>query len=212
MQRGGIRELHYITAYSNVASILDLGILSHDLAEEVTHDSIALDSVQQIRERTHVAGRRLHSYANLYLWGRNAMLYLRYRYEGRRDLCVLSVDPDVLDRPGVVVTDRNATKSWHRAAYVANDGLEIVDGDLTFAERWDHPDPWENERRKTATQAEVLVPDRVPAGYVWGAYLPSRRACAELYDLVNDLPMRPWPHRFFLAGADTRGELYEPET
>jgi hypothetical protein len=168
VEREDLEELHYITGYSNVASILELGVLSHDLAEGVEHDSIALERVQAIREDTEVAGRRLHSYANLYLWGRNAMLYLRYRYEGRRDLCVLSVDPEVLDIPGVVVTDRNATKKWHRAAYVGSGGLEIVDRGLTFAERWDHPDPWERERRKTATQAEVLVPDQVPPEYVWG--------------------------------------------
>jgi hypothetical protein len=210
MDRSELVELYYMTSFGNLASILRRGLLSHDRAKAIPHDSIALDSVQQIREQTVVAGRRLHSYVNLYLWARNPMLYLRYTYEGRRDICVLSIDPAVLDLDGVVITDRNATKTWHRAEYAANGGLEIVDRETTFAERWTHTDPFEYERRKTATQAEVLVPDRVPTRYIWGAYLPSRRWCATLHEDFPNLKTRPWPHLFFLGGSDSRGERYEP--
>lgn len=211
MQRSEIVELYYMTGFGNLTSILKRGVLSYDKAQAIPHDSIALDSVQAIRERTTVAGRRLHSYANLYLWARNPMLYLRYRREGRRDICVLSVSASVLDLPGVVITDRNAAKSWHRAEYAIHGGIDIVDRATTYATRWDHADPYEYERCKTATQAEVLVPDRVPPEYVRGAYLPSRRACATLHDAFPDLRMRPWPHLYFLGGSGSRGDLYEPE-
>ena len=209
MLREQLRELHYITCFANVPSIRQLGLLSHDLAEDVDHTSIALEGVQDLRADQVVAGRPLHSYVNLYFWARNPMLYLRYIGESRRDLCVLSIDHRVLDLPGVVVTDRNAAKSWRRAELVSNDGLRIVDRDTTFAERWTYGDQLERERRKTATQAEGLVPDRVDPRYIRGAYLPSRRACARLYELLPDLPMRPWGHLFFLGGS--RGDLYRPD-
>lgn len=212
MQRGELVELHFITPYENVASICKLGLLSNDLSVEVPHDSVALEGVQDLREGVQVAGRRLHSYANLYFWARNPMLYRRYQVEGRRDLCVLSVATAVLDLPNVVVTDRNAAKSWHRAEYASTNGLAIVDRERTFAQWWTHADQLEYERRKTATQAEVLVPDRIAPRYIRGAYLPSRRACATLHEAVPDLLKRPWPHLFFLGGPDSRGELYEADS
>jgi ssDNA thymidine ADP-ribosyltransferase DarT-like protein len=211
MLRNEVVELYYITSYANVPSICQHGLLSHDLAASMPHESIALEGVQDLREPQIVAGRRLHSYVNLYFWGRNSMLNRRYIWDGWRSLCVLSVDHRVLELPGVAVTDRNAAKSWRRTQLVSDKGLEIVDRATTFAERWDHPDPLEKERRKTAGQAEVLVPDRVEPRYVRGAYLPSRKACAELHAIAPNLPMLPWPYLFFLGGSGARGERYKPD-
>lgn len=211
MRRSEISELHYIAAFGNLESILRQGLLSHDRVQSLSHESIAADSVQQLRAGKTVAGRRLHSYVNLYLWARNPMLYQRFTAEGRRDICVLSIHASALELPGVVITDRNAATRMHRAEYVANGGLEFVDRATTFAHRWTHVDKLEYERRKAATQAEVLVPDRVPPRYIRGAYLPSRPACAALHAKVPALRMRPWPYLFFLGGVDRPGERYEPE-
>jgi hypothetical protein len=212
MRRHDVRELHYITCAANVPSILQHGILSHERADGHHHTTIANQEVQDRRAGRQVAGRPLHSYANLYFWARNAMLYLRFQVDRRSDLCVLSIDHRVLDRPDVVVTDRNAATSWHRAAYVSMDGLAIVDREHTFAVRWTHPDPLEQERRKSAGQAEVLVPDEVPPGYVRGAYLPGPRACAAFNQQVPALALRPWPHLFFIGAPADSGDLYHPPT
>ncbi len=207
MQRSEVGELHYITCVENLPAITREGLLSHDAVRGLDHVSIAHEGVQDLRATKLVAGRPLHKYVNLYFWARNPMLYLRHVGERRPGLCVLSINHRVLDLPGVVVTDRNAATNWHRAQYVASGGLAIVDPDRTFAERWTHADPLEYERRKTATQAEVLVPNHVDRRYIRGAYLPSRRACAMLGEFVPRLPMRSWPHLFFSVGAALPDDL-----
>jgi hypothetical protein len=100
MNRVDVTELHYITAIANVTSILQNGILSHTLAAELPHDSVAMPEIQEIRENKQIPGaRRLHEYANLYFDAHNAMLSKRRRYNSTT--CVLQVDPGVLDLPGV---------------------------------------------------------------------------------------------------------------
>lgn len=111
MERGELRELHYVAPIVNLASIARYGILSHARAARVVpdHESVADASVQGRRAGKQLpSGRALHEYANLYLNARNPMLYRRC-HEGRtRDLCVLRIDVRVLDRPGAYVADRNA--------------------------------------------------------------------------------------------------------
>lgn len=132
MRREELTELHYITHMDNVQSILRLGILSNRRAAKVTHTSVAMQQVQDRRAQVVVpGGRKLHDYVNLYICARNPMLYKR---QGQHlELCVLQVSTDVLDLPGVVVTDANASSDYTRFA-AAPAGLSIVDRDLTFAD------------------------------------------------------------------------------
>src|SRR5439155_18896632 len=75
MNRADVTELHYITAIANVTSILEHGILSHTLAAELAHDSVAMSEIQAIRQNKQIPGaRRLHEYTNLYFDAHNAML------------------------------------------------------------------------------------------------------------------------------------------
>jgi hypothetical protein len=207
MDRAELRELHYITCWESVPSILEHGLLSHQLAARVDHESIADEEIQGRRAAKAIGRRSLHSYVNLYFWARNAMLIRCYRYEGRRNLVVLSISKQVLDLPGVIVADQNMATDWVRYHFAATGGLEIVDPELTFAESWDHPNPYEKARRRAACQAEVLVPDRVDPEYVKGAYLPGRDACARFHRQFAELRLRPWPRLFFL-GDGGRGEEY----
>jgi hypothetical protein len=139
MNRSDLRELHYITTISNVASIITHGILSHKSAAKVRHTSIAMEEVQERRKKKIVpGGRPLHDYVNLYICARNPMLYVRL--SEHQNLCVVQIHPDILDEPGVIITDCNAASDYARFAQ-APQGLSIVDKDLTFAEYWTHPDP-----------------------------------------------------------------------
>lgn len=75
MNRADVAELHYITAIANVPSMLQHGILSHKLADELVHDSVAMPEIQERRENKRVpGGRMLHEYANMYLDAHNPML------------------------------------------------------------------------------------------------------------------------------------------
>jgi hypothetical protein len=169
MDRADLKELHYITPIANLASIVEHGILSHRRTDALKHTSVAMQEVQDIRaKKTVPGGRPLHEYANLYINGRNPMLYVRLGQVG--EIVVLRVTPDVLDLAKVVVTDRNAASTWVRFA-PASSGLAIVDESYTFADYWTHPeDPIEQWRHKSMMCAEVLVPDVVPTSYINGAY------------------------------------------
>ncbi len=196
MKRSELEELHYITPIANVPSIMERGILSHKRAAKIGHESVAKQEIQDRRAKVTVPkGRPLHDYANLYICGRNVMLYLRRGQHA--ELCVLRVSTDVLDLPGVVVTDANASSDYVRFA-PAPQGLAIVDRDLTFAEYWTDDDPIEYYRKKSAKCAEVLAPNRVEPDYIMGTYVSGDVALARLKELGVRLETTVNPHLFFL--------------
>jgi hypothetical protein len=56
MNRADVTELHYITGIAKVTSILQHGILSHTLAAELAHDSVAMPEIQAIRQNKQIPG------------------------------------------------------------------------------------------------------------------------------------------------------------
>jgi ssDNA thymidine ADP-ribosyltransferase, DarT len=110
VDRGLVQELHFITPFENVPSILERGILCKNRARKLnpTPSSIADEEVQARRTEVRLPphGRSLHSYVNLYFDARNAMMS-RLRHLNDK-LAVLRVEPTVIDREGVIVSDRNA--------------------------------------------------------------------------------------------------------
>jgi ssDNA thymidine ADP-ribosyltransferase, DarT len=194
MERHEVVELCYITPIANVSSILALGLLSHNRAAGIHHDSIAEPRVQDIRASKRVPnGLRLHDYVNLYFNARNPMMYARR--ERHAECCILQVDPSVLDLPGTVIADRNASR--FAAFRPAPGGLAIVDKTLTFARWWTHEDPIEQDRRKALQCAEVLVPHGVPPRYIAGAYVSCPDAQRAMRASGCPLPLRLAPRRFF---------------
>jgi hypothetical protein len=178
VRRDELDELHYIAPLSNVSSICRLGILSHRRAEKVAHESVAMQEIQDRRVRVMIpGGRRLHDYVNLYICARNPMLSKKRAQHNA--LCVLRISPSVLDLPGVVVTDGNASSDYVRFA-AAPDGLRIVDRELTFAEYWTDSDRIQYYRKKSAKCAEVLVPDRVDPQFLIGAYVSCDESLIQL--------------------------------
>ncbi len=120
-----------------------------------------------------------------------------YKLQSRRDeLCVLAVSPDVLDLPGVVVTDGNASGDYVRFAK-APAGLQIVNRELTFAEYWTDNDPIQYYRKKSAKCAEVLVPDRVEPRYLLGVYVCDDQVERTLRTVAPQMNVRVNAHLFF---------------
>lgn len=195
MERHELRELHYITPIANLASILTHGLLSHVRAAEHPHLSVAMEEIQDRRAQVRVpGGRRLHEYVNLYICGRNPMLY---KILGQRlQLCILSVSPAVLDLEGTVVTDGNASGVYVRFA-AAPSGLAIVNRELTFAEDWTDTDRIQYFRKKSAKCAEVLVPDRVDPRYLQGAYVCNAAVRQQLPAEAQALRVETDSHLFF---------------
>jgi hypothetical protein len=195
VKREELSELHYITHMDNVQSILRRGILSNSRASKVDHTSVAMQEVQDRRAKKDVpGGRKLHEYVNLYVCARNPMLYKRQ--DQHLDLCVLRVSTDVLDLPGVVVTDANASSDYVRFA-AAPAGLSIVHREATFAEYWTDPNPIVQLRKKSAKCAEVLVPDTVDSQFIMGAYVSCQTAADRLNGLGTGIGVSINPHMFF---------------
>lgn len=171
MERDELQELHYITPICNVPSILQHGLLSNVRAARHRPASVAMPEIQNRRAQVTVpGGRRLHEYVNLYICARNPMMF---KIQAQRNkLCVLSVVTDVLDLPGVIVTDGNASGNYVRFA-PALQGLANVNRDWAFANDWTDPDRIQYWRKKSAKCAEVLVPDCVAPRYLRGAYVWS---------------------------------------
>ncbi len=196
MNRADVTELHYIAAISNLPSILRHGILSHALAERLAHASVAMPEIQERRRNKQIPGARsLHEYANLYFDAHNPMLS---RCRGRNnEICILHIDPAVLDQQGVIVTDRNAASGWVGFWPVAA-GLSIIDRERVFARYWTHPnDPYDEMSHKSEKCAEVLVPDRVDVQFIVGAYVANQEALAAFRKLNSGLPVSIRSDMFF---------------
>lgn len=199
MDRGELLELHYITAIDNVPSILQYGLLSHHRAARLTHRSVAMEAIQARRASVRVpGGERLHNYVNLYINGRNPMMFTVLRTCGVHDLCLLRVSCDVLDLPGVVVTDCNASSDYVRFTDVER-GLALIDRAEVFARYWTHDDPIDQMRHKSRMCAEVLVPHAVDPRFIMGAYVGSDAAAARLHAAARQLDVTRDGYKFFTS-------------
>lgn len=188
MKRTDIVELHYISPLDNVVSIFKHGILSHTLAEKVLHQSIAMPEIQERRKNKEIPGAGcLHDYANLYFDAHNPMLSKR---RGQNDeICILRINPAVLDLPGVIVTDRNAASGYVLFMPSAK-GVRYLDHSRVFAASWIHRgDPQEERNHKAEKCAEVLIPRQVNPQYIIGAYVVNPMALARFQALKTRLPV-----------------------
>lgn len=186
MKREALLELHYIAHFDNIFSIYQEGILSHNRAEHVPHNSVASAIIQDRRKSKSVpGGGLLHDYVNLYIHGRNPMLFkLKHEY-GYSELCVLSISPEVLDIPGVIITSCNASSDYALFG-PAPDGLEFVDEEMVFSKYWTDPDQIEQWKKASIKCAEVLVPDHVNAKFINKAYVSCTDSKIRLERIMRD--------------------------
>ncbi len=176
-----IKELQCIMPLDNIPSVLEHGILSYERAAKLKHHSVAMPEVQDLRDKKQVPrGLKLHQYANLYFHARNPMLYKRKN----EDICVLRISTEVLQIPGVVITDCNAASNYARFFHPSQLGL--LDFDDIFAMDWRHRnDPVAYWRHRSRKCAEILVPHFVDPRFLAGAYVVSQDVVARLKDCFN---------------------------
>ena len=180
-----LEELHYITPLANLKSIIERGILSHQKAEKIALESVAMDEIQERRKKVVVpGGRPLHQYVNLYFHARNPMMYKRKDLHD--ELSVLRVSKDTLKLSQVVITDGNASSGYVRF-YPADEGLRVIYKDLVFARVWHYDDPIEKFRHASIKCAEVLVPDIVPTDFIVGAYVSCEESKIKLCDIIKEI-------------------------
>jgi hypothetical protein len=188
-------EFQNITLIVNLPSILRRGIVSYSAAVKLPHGSVALASVQDKRDWKRVpGGLGLHEYANVYFHARNPMMSRR-RDEASR-LCVLRVSTGILSIPGAVITDQNAASNY--AKFSKPDHLRFMDLEYIFARNWKHPDDQIAEwKHSSAKCAEVLIPGRIPARFLLGAYAVDQTAKRKIETAGFTLPIQIDPDLFF---------------
>jgi len=186
MRREELTELHYIVHFDNIISIIQKGILSNSLSIRFPHKSVASEIVQEKRKAKILPqGKSLHDYVNLYICGRNPMLYRLSFSCGYHEICVLSISPEVIEQPGVVISERNASSDSARFAH-APDGLLMVDKDKVFARYWNQPDPIEKYEHVSIKCAEVLVLEKVDPKYINKAYVSCQESKTLLDKKLHD--------------------------
>ena len=189
-------KLYYIAPIENIPSIMEDGILCHNLAERVQHHSIALTVVQERREGKRIPqGKFLHDYVNLYFNARNPMLYLRKaRYA---EICVLEIEATILSLTGVVVSDMNASRDLCKFMS-PDEALKKLNFDMIYARYWTHPaDPLEEYQHKGLVCAEVLVPGVVHFDRVMKAYVAEDEGADRLLSSGFSKPVTIEPDMFF---------------
>lgn len=200
MNKSDLQELHYFAPIENLNSICERGILSHDCAAKIKHESVAMEVIQERRAMKVVpGGLKLHQYVNLYINARNkALSKLKFELKDRiADLSILRISLDVLDLPDVVIADRNASANWVRFAS-SPEGLKNIDKEKVFAEFWTHEDPIEQWEHGSVMCAEVLVPHRVVPTFIMGAYVSCEASTQKCRSNGVTIPIRVNKHLFFL--------------
>ena len=182
-----VTEFQCIMPMENIPSVLARGILSHEQASKVAHATVAMEVIQDKRDKKHVpGGLKLHQYANLYFHARNPMMSKR-RHEAPK-LCVLRVASRVLGIKGAVITDQNAASAYVR--FHAPDQIGLLNFDSIFARSWKHPEDQIKEwKHSSAKCAEVLIPHMVPPEAIEGAFVLNGTAKQSLSDVGFPLPI-----------------------
>ena len=196
--KSGRKYLTNINHVINVSSILKQGLLCHDRARMVEHQSLALESVQNRRAQKGVpSGLALHQYVNLYFAPRNPMMYHIRCNRDIENTCVLLVSPEVLDIDGTVITDGNAASDITRF-YAPYEGISVLEYEKIYAKYWTDENPYVQDEKKRKKCAEVLVPWNISANYITGALTPTLNAKEILMSRGFDREIIVHPYTFFI--------------
>ncbi len=152
--------------------------------------------IQERRSKKAVPrGRPLHDYVNLYFHARNPMLFTRRAQHA--ELSVLRISATVLDLPNTVISDGNAASNY-TAFFPSPSGLANLNSEEVFAEWWTDPNPILELEKKRKKCAELLVPHKVEAMHILGAYVSCGQARDVLTAMGFSLPIIVDAHLFFL--------------
>ena len=187
-----IQHLEYMTPIANLASIMELGLLSHNGIHSagISRHDISDPAVQNIRSSKLVGGRPLHDYVNLYFNSRNPMLYVRQGVQD--DIAILCVNRTYIGRSGVWYSDGNAASSGTNFYYSPRRLYEL-NWDCIWADYWnDHND---GTRIRCA---EVLVPGRIPPDDIQQVVVRTNEASIRARQFITDnIPVVVGPGWFF---------------
>lgn len=174
--------LFYTAHLDNIKSILELGILSHNIAHSkgVVNVDISMKQVNERRNRIEpTLGGNIHDFAPLYLNPKNPMLYYLCANGQRENLILLKVTPQILLADNVAFSDGNAAVRTTNF-YTNIEDFNKLNWTVIKDNYWtNHPDG------KRIKCSEVLVQGKIPIYYVTNIFTYSEAT------LEKVLPMFP---------------------
>lgn len=193
-----IKSLFYITHINNLESILQHGILSHALVEEMGIQFTSIYDTQIVsnrRDRLTPDGRNLWMFANLYFQPRNPMLYRVINETDKKNIAIIGVRPEILSHPGCYVSTGNAASS-------PSEILPAKEGIKAIFEMWRiiHNEWWNpDDGSKRKIMAECLVPDRVTPDMIQTIYVVDHKVAEQIRNKLSHFPVPivPEPYMFF---------------
>ncbi len=196
-----VKELYYITHINNVPSILQRGILSHEVIESEDIPFTPIYNAEIVSKRRGIAapdGRSLWSFANFYFQPRNPMLYRVVFFSPPTnvdDVAVLGIQMSVLNRPDIFITNGNAASSLSNImpAREGKKALSQISKDID-------KEYWTDEGgSKRKIMAECLVPGQIPPMFIREIYVANHNVANKLKKLLPrlDLEVIPEPNMFF---------------
>lgn len=204
-RKAEIKGLFYITHIENLPSILKHGILSHGLIESqnVPYTPIYDAGIVINRKSKRTPDREsLWDYANLYFQARNPMMYRVVHEKSAENLAVLGVNPSVLERSNVLITDGNAA-SGPTQFFRVPEGRKIIESQWSViqAEYWN-----DLNGSKRKIMAECLVPDRIPPDHIHTIFVANHgsQRRAEALTGTRAVPVIPEPRLFFIPSFRSR--------
>src|SRR5260370_32841509 len=123
------------------------------------------------------------------------MMYRVVHEKTRKNLAVVAVRPDVLNGPGVLLTDGNEANGPTQFSPVP-DGLKVIENQWSViqAEYWRSDDG-----SKRRIMAECLIPDMIPPEHIHSVYVADQETKKRAEELLGPsrIPVVPEPHMFF---------------
>jgi len=199
MNKKRIKSLYYITHIGNIPSILQRGILSHEIVHSQNLEYQAIYDSQIVSNRqtkTAPNGKSLWEFANLFFQARNPMLYRVIHERSKHDIAILGVDPGVIDTPGAFITTGNAASTFTKI-YGSDDGIDAILGmwDIITSDWWK-----EEDGSKRKIMAECLVPDSISPDRIHSIFVSGHTAARKVNIILPSsakVEVVPEPHMFF---------------
>lgn len=192
------KQLFYITHINNLPSILQQGILSHNIIEQQKINFTKIydeEIVSKRKDRRITNNKSLWEYANLYFQSRNPMLYRVVHEQSAEKIAVLAVDWHVVKLPGVFITNGNAANFETDIITSGQDYWKIFTQlkNIFNSEFWNAED---GSKRKV--MAECLIPDKISPNYIKEIYVVNDKVAGEIKQKIpNDISVIPEPNMFF---------------
>lgn len=155
--------LFYTAHLNNIKSILEFGILSHNLVYQqgIANVDISNQQVNARRNRVESSlGGNIHDFAPLYFNPKNPMLYVLCMNGKREDLILLKINPHILLVDNVAFSDGNAAVQT-TTFYKNIEDFNKLNWTIIKDNYWtNYPDG------KRIKCSEVLVYQKIPVYYI----------------------------------------------